>query len=81
VVPRYFFHVYDGNAIIARDTQGIDLPEKSAALQKCAAIVRSVLDEEGLSGSFTEEKVLRVVDESDRIIATVPLHLMASLKF
>jgi hypothetical protein len=73
VVPRYFFQVYDGDMMIIQDSQGLDLSSKSALRERCATIVRAVIDEEALDHTITEDKVLRVVDENDRVVMIVPL--------
>jgi hypothetical protein len=74
VVPRYFFHVYDGDVMIVQDSQGLDLSSKSALKQNLARIVGAVIDEEALDHMVTGNKVLRVVDANDRVVLTVPLH-------
>jgi hypothetical protein len=63
MVPRYFFHVYDGDTLMVCDSQGFDLHTKSAAIEKWASIIRAVIDEEAFAEIMGDDRVIRVVDE------------------
>jgi hypothetical protein len=71
-VPKYFFHVYDGDVLIVRDTQGVELLRESAAVERCARIVRAVLEEADFAEAIAENRAILVVDENDRVLVTVP---------
>jgi hypothetical protein len=73
VVPRYFFHVYDGDVVILRDTQGFEFPSESALRENCAVVVQAVVEEEALDPSITNDRIIRVVDENDRVVIEVPI--------
>jgi len=74
LVPKYFFHVYDGDEMVVQDSQGLDLASKSVLKENLARIVGTVIEEEALDYMATGSKVLRVVDVSGRVVITVPLH-------
>jgi hypothetical protein len=74
VVPRYFFHVYDGDEMVVQDSHGLDFASKLSLKENLARIVGAVIDEEALDYMVTGSKVLRVVDANDRVVIIVPLH-------
>jgi hypothetical protein len=72
VVPRYFFHVY-GDRMVVRDTQGLEFSSVSDLRENCAAVIQAVVGEDAFNPSITNDKVIRVVDENDRVVIEVPL--------
>ena len=74
VVPRYFFHVYDGEDRVLQDTQGVELPNKLGVLEACRGIVEAVLSEDDFLDLTRGSKSFRITDESDRIVEEVPFH-------
>jgi hypothetical protein len=72
VVPRYFFHVYDGENRVLQDTRGVELPNKLGALAACRSIIEAVLSEEDFFDAISGGRSFRITDEADRIVEEVP---------
>jgi hypothetical protein len=63
VMPRYFFHVFDGTW--SRDDEGDEFPDFGAAIQEAAHIARELLDDdEGPNGADFR---MEVADEQGNV--------------
>ena len=74
VVPRYFFHVYDGGNRVLQDMQGVEQPNQSSVLDACRGIVEAVLSEDDFLDLTRGSRSFRITDESDRIVEEIPFH-------
>jgi hypothetical protein len=71
-MPKYFFHVYDGEDRVLQDTQGVELPNKLGVLEACRSFIEAVLSEEHFFDVTGGSKSFRIADEGDRIVEEVP---------
>ena len=71
-MPRYYFHVYDGEQMIEGDQRGLDLPDIAAAQDEYARIIRATLAEEEWQGKLPGSRELRVFGEYGQFILSVP---------
>jgi hypothetical protein len=85
-MPRYFFHVQDGDDFVP-DKEGILLPDLDTAREQCRQIVDDVLDEPQNRDERSSERSFRITDESGREVLWLPfarapglvcLHLLGS---
>ena len=72
MVPRYFFHVYDGEDRVLQDTQGVELTNNLGVLEACRSIIEAVLSEEDYFDVTGGSRSCRITDESDRTVEEVP---------
>jgi hypothetical protein len=71
-VPKYFFHVYDGDQPVVQDSEGIELPNESEIERASSRMLKEVLGEPEFVETRGAGKSFHVVDESGRIIAIIP---------
>jgi hypothetical protein len=71
VVPRYFYHVYDGDSLIVHDNQGIELPNEQAAREASESMIKAVLGEPEFVQTASANRSFHVVDESGRTIVVI----------
>jgi hypothetical protein len=70
-MPRYFFHVRDGDELIL-DREGLDLPDLESAADECRRLVRAVLNEDQFRALLTPGRKFEVVDELGRLVLIIP---------
>jgi hypothetical protein len=75
-MPRYFFHVRDGETVIP-DDRGVDLPNLDDALEQCRRVVREVLNETENRDKLTADRQFEIVDELGRLVLTIPFSAVA----
>jgi hypothetical protein len=68
-VPRYFFHLYDD--LIAKDEEGVELPNVAAARLTALKGARDVIAEQVKRGYFVLSHWIDVVDEQGEPVMTV----------
>jgi hypothetical protein len=68
-MPRYFFHVHDGNS--TGDNEGTELPDIFAAQEQAILLSGELLREMGGKFWNGEEWSLDVTDEAGRILFTL----------
>jgi hypothetical protein len=73
-VPRYFFHVYDGDQLVIEDAQGIELPNEQAAREASESMIKAVLGEPEFVQTASANRSFHVIDESGRIIISIPFN-------
>jgi hypothetical protein len=69
-MPRYFFHVYNGQGL-TRDDEGIDLADQAAALRMAMDSIRSIISEEARKGVIDLDGRIEVTDESASTLDSV----------
>jgi hypothetical protein len=72
VVPKYFYHVYDGDSPIVHDNQGVELPDETAAIEASERLIKSVLRDAEFADMSGGRKSFHVVDDSGRTIVVIP---------
>lgn len=70
-MPRYYFHVRDGEQLI-EDKDGVKLADLESLGEECKAIVESLLQEEGWLKEDNSHLRLEVVDELGEVVFVVP---------
>lgn len=70
-MPRYFFHVMDGKALI--DEEGVDLPDINAARKQAIRTAGEILADGEASGHLMAEFPwqMTVVDDERRTVFTL----------
>jgi len=63
VIPRYYFHVRNGNGLV-EDEEGRSLPDRDTARAEALKGVRSMLSEDVLSGFLDLQGTIDVVEEA-----------------
>jgi uncharacterized protein DUF6894 len=71
-MARYYFHVREMNQLVT-DDQGVELPDKSAALLEAQQSARDLLADAIMAGKDRIPEEFVIADEQGREIATVPL--------
>ena len=72
-MPRYFFHVRDGSALL-NDLEGEDLATFEAAQEEAMEVARDILRDAvycGMAASLNKQ--IEVMDESGMTILVVPV--------
>ena len=69
-MPRYFFHVYDD--VIAKDDEGMDLPNLAAARLNAIRGARDIISEQVRHGHLVLSHWIDVVDEGGATVLTLP---------
>ena len=69
-MPRYFFHVRDGDELIL-DHEGLELPDPEV-LDECRSVVREVLHEDEHRAELVAGRQFEIVDELGRLVVTIP---------
>jgi len=76
----YFFHIRD-NGVMLEDPDGIELADLDAARDKCKKLIRTVLQEEGMTEEFSANREFQVIDELGRTVLVVPFRsILAGLQ-
>ncbi len=63
MIPRYYFHVRNGNGLV-EDDEGRNLPDRDTARAEALKGVRSMLSEDVLSGFLDLQGTIDVVEEA-----------------
>jgi hypothetical protein len=69
-VPRFFFHVRERRGTTP-DTEGMDLPDRDAALDVALAGARSILCEEVMGGRLSLDGAIDVTDADGNKVMTL----------
>jgi hypothetical protein len=69
-MPRYFFHVRDGDSY-SPDIEGQELPSLEAARQEAIRANREILGEKLLHGGSLNSRQLQIADESGAVLLTL----------
>ncbi len=69
-MPRYFFHVHDD--IVARDPEGVELPDLAAARACAIEGARSLMMTQVEEGRIHLDHWIEVTDQDDREVMRVP---------
>jgi hypothetical protein len=72
-MPSYFFHIRDRDELLL-DPDGLELPDLASALDECARIVLTVLEEERWREKIETDRQFEVVDELGRTLLVVPFN-------
>lgn len=78
-MPRYFFHVRNGDSLI-QDLEGIDLPDLDAARIEALEGARSLLSETVRTGGVLDGQRFEIVDESGQVLDTLSFRDALRLK-
>lgn len=70
-MPRYFLHVHYGT-IIAEDDEGLNVASLENARAEAIRGIRSILSDELSSGHLSLAGRIVIMDETNRIVLTVP---------
>ena len=71
-MPKYFFHVYDGDQLVVHDTQGVELPDESEVTAASRSMIETVLSEPEFAREISTSRSFQVVDESGRVGIIIP---------
>jgi hypothetical protein len=71
-MPRYFFHVRDGDDLI-RDEEGTELPDPQAAKAEAMASARDLAMDEIRSKNRVGGRKIEIVGEFGETIQTLPV--------
>lgn len=69
-MPRYFFHVREGN-LLHRDEEGQQLPDAEAARAEAISSVREILSEKLLHGGALNHRTIEIADETGHVVDVV----------
>ena len=69
-LPRYFFHVRDGDELILLDREGLELPNHVP--RECHGLVRRVLNEDPYGAELLPSRQFEIVDEQGRLVLNIP---------
>lgn len=70
-MPRFFFHIVNGNGE-TRDEEGVELPDLAAARREALSGIRSMLREELTHGMIDFAGKVCITDHCDRHLLEVP---------
>jgi hypothetical protein len=68
-VPRYFFHVHDGEDLL--DREGLELPGSAEAREQAITTAGEMIRQSGVVLSDGSVWIMRVVDENGREVFTL----------
>jgi len=69
-MPRYYFHVREGQEI-SRDTEGQNLPDAEAARREAINASREILGEKLLHGGSLNHRQIEIADETGHVVDVV----------
>ncbi|MFZ0850023.1 MAG: hypothetical protein WAO08_12560 [Hyphomicrobiaceae bacterium] len=69
-MPRYFFHVDDGQDVM-HDDEGIDLPDLDAVREEATESAREIMSQSVLAGGPPNGKKFVVTDEAGIVVLEV----------
>jgi hypothetical protein len=75
-MPRYFFHVRDGDELIP-DPEGVELPNFDSAADECRRIVREVMSAEPFRSELEADRQFEITDEQGRLALLIPFIAVA----
>jgi hypothetical protein len=70
-MPRYFFHVVDGEERL-EDAEGVPLPDERAARKMAVHIAREIMAESLRNGEPIDGQVFEVADENGEVVIRMP---------
>ncbi len=70
-MPRYFFHVRDGDTL-HRDDAGLDLPDIEAVIREAVQGAKDAMREAATQGQDVSGRSFEVVDENGEQVLTLP---------
>jgi hypothetical protein len=72
MMPRFFFHVRDGDKL-TQDVEGADFPHLEAAQDEAKTAAREMLAEQiDSAGTLNRNQQFEICDEAGKLLATVP---------
>ena len=77
-MPRYFFHVRDGDELIL-DPEGLELPNHGSVPSACQSLVREVLDEDQYRAELLDGRQFEIVDEQGRLVLIIPFRAVVPI--
>jgi len=78
-MPRYFFHVRDGDELILLDREGLELPNHEFVPSACQSLVREVLDEDQSRAELLDDRQFEIVDEQGRLVLNIPFRAVVPI--
>lgn len=72
-MPRYFFHVREGQAL-SRDSEGQILPNVDAARGEAIAASREILGDKLLHGGSLNTRQIEIADETGHVVDVVSIN-------
>jgi hypothetical protein len=70
-MPRYHFHLYDGQGLV-RDEEGREHPNLAAAREAAVKDARSIIGEDTAKGLIDLTCRIEITDPEGRVLATLP---------
>jgi hypothetical protein len=70
-MPRFFFHVRDGDDL-TNDLEGTDFPDLESARADARTAAREILAEQIDRQGKLSKQIFEICDEAGRLLATVP---------
>ncbi|MGV3552165.1 DUF6894 family protein [Rhizobium sp.] len=77
-MPKFYFHVRDGDQII-RDHEGIDMPGKDAAAAEAKQAARDLLAEQLKFGATLDTRQFEIVDDRGEKVLSLPFRSVLRL--
>jgi hypothetical protein len=77
-MPRYFFHIRTGDAVI-RDPDGSDLPNLDAARAEARQAARDLLAALLKEGGVLDGQVFEISDEAGSVLERIPFRSVIRL--
>ena len=76
-MPRYFFHVRDGDELILLDREGLELPNHEFVPSACQSMVRELLNEDQYRAELLPGRQFEIVDEQGHLVLIIPFRAVA----
>ena len=77
-MPRFFFNVYDD--VVAKDEEGVTLPNQDAARLQALAGARALMAEQVTRGYLVRSHWIDVLDEGGAVILHLPFRDAIEIK-
>lgn len=77
-MPRFYFHVRDGDTLIT-DQEGVEMPGNAAAAEEARQAARDLLAERVKYGEPLEARHFEVVNDNGETILTLPFRSVLRL--
>ncbi|MBX9457883.1 MAG: hypothetical protein KL863_18750 [Rhizobium sp.] len=77
-MPRFYFHVRDGDELI-EDPEGIEMPGSDAAEAEATTAARELLAEQLKFGSALDSRAFEILDEKGEKVLSLPFRSVLRL--
>ncbi len=77
-MPKFFFHVR-GHGDYEIDSEGVDLPDRSAAEREAIAAAKDMVVDAIVGAGIIDQREIEVVSAEGELIAVVPLQSVINI--